>query len=307
MKRKVRLNTNEYFSFQTYVDKFPNIHNFVLTGARGCGKTYSVMQYIQNLTSQGGTVLYLRNNSRTLSTAKTYFTPLCIEGEEEISLGTMGAGSIVKKQFDPETHKLINKTVIGYRMAVGEYDSFKSSGKKVDFIVYEEFTSFDNIPGFNRVFSITEILESARQKNPDVYFCAIANNFTNDDVFAYIFDESKYLHVDITKPRGDYFTSNNEIQSYLDGEMLITTPVYQLSNYSCLGYLEINKTKIYLFENELKIPRVILAAKGTGKRLENNSEIANLALRGYYRSTQDRNKLEFAMGIVQRSNSSLRV
>lgn len=299
MIRNVNLSEEQYFLPKYFFNE--KIRFYALTGGRGCGKTESVRKLSQKFFNQNKKVLFIRNSPHQLSSARQYFSFLCSDNEE-IQLGSMGASSIVL--FDSDTKE---KSLIGYTLYLGDYDSFKSSKKEVDYIIYEEFSTFDRVFSFNRIFSLVEIFETIAQYNRNFYFFAISNNLFNDDLLENIFPENEFIHFFITKKNNKNAFSNNTIKKYLNGEILVPEMEMNLSEYNCIGFLDIAETKVYIFRNVKMYPSTILSSKGTGKEVGLNYSLVSILKSAVYKSLKDRNFLEFAVGLVTFAQGKLKI
>lgn len=299
MIKTVDLKENDWFLPKNFFDE--KIRFYALTGGRGCGKTESVRKLSQKFFNQNKKVLFIRNSPHQLSSARQYFSFLCSD-TEEIQLGSMGASSIVL--YDSDTKE---KTLVGYTLYLGDYDSFKSSKKEVDYIIYEEFSTFDRVFSFNRIFSLVEIFETIAQHNKNFYFFAISNNLFNDDLLENIFPDEEFIHFFITKKNNKNAFSNNTIKKYLNGEILVPEMEMNLSEYNCIGYLDIAETKVFVFRNVKLYPSTILSSKGTGKEIGLNYSLVSILKSAVYKSLKDRNFLEFAVGLVTFAQGKLKI
>lgn len=137
--------------------------------------------------------MYLRNSKKDIGTATSYFQTICSD-TQVIKLGRQGASSICITDIEDKEYN----ELIGYTLALSDYESFKSSKRLVDIIIYEEFSSFrgENI---NRVFALVELLETIRQTQPNYLFLAVSNNLYKDDLLDNILDEKDFLHIQVTK------------------------------------------------------------------------------------------------------------
>lgn len=299
MIRNVNLSEEQYFLPKDFFNE--KIRFYALTGGRGCGKTESVRKLSQKFFNENKKVLFIRNSPHQLSSARQYFSFLCSDNKE-IQLGSMGASSIVL--FDSDTKE---KSLIGYTLYLGDYDSFKSSKKEVDYIIYEEFSTFDRVFSFNRIFSLVEIFETIAQHNRNFYFFAISNNLFNDDLLENIFPENEFVHFFITKKNNKNAFSNNTIKNYLNGEILVPEMEMNLSEYNCIGFLDIAETKVYIFRNVKMYPSTILSSKGTGKEVGLNYSLVSILKSAVYKSLKDKNFLEFAVGLVTFAQGKLKI
>lgn len=299
MIKNIDLTEDRFFLPKDFFNE--KIRFYALTGGRGCGKTESVRTLSRKFFNENKKVLFIRNSPHQLSNARQYFSFLCSENEE-IQLGSMGASSIVL--FDSDTKE---KSLIGYTLYLGDYDSFKSSKKEVDYIIYEEFSTFDRVFSFNRIFSLVEIFETIAQHNRNFYFFAISNNLFNDDLLENIFPEDEFIHFFITKKNNKNAFSNNTIKKYLNGEILVPEMEINLSEYNCIGFLDIAETKVYIFRNVKMYPSTILSSKGTGKEIGLNYSLVSILKSAVYKSLKDRNFLEFAVGLVTFAQGKLKI
>ena len=299
MIKNIDLTENRFFLPKDFFNE--KIRFYALTGGRGCGKTESVRTLSRKFFNENKKVLFIRNSPHQLSSARQYFSFLCSENEK-IQLGSMGASSIVL--FDSDTKE---KSLIGYTLYLGDYDSFKSSKKEVDYIIYEEFSTFDRVFSFNRIFSLVEIFETIAQHNRNFYFFAISNNLFNDDLLENIFPENEFVHFFITKKNNKNAFSNNTIKKYLNGEILVPEMEMNLSEYNCIGFLDIAETKVFIFRNVKMYPSTILSSKGTGKEVGLNYSLVGILKSAVYKSLKDRNFLEFAVGLVTFAQGKLKI
>lgn len=299
MIKNIDLTEDRFFLPKDFFDE--KIRFYALTGGRGCGKTESVRALSRKFFNENKKVLFIRNSPHQLSSARQYFSFLCSESEE-IQLGSMGASSIVL--FDSDTKE---KSLVGYTLYLGDYDSFKSSKKEVDYIIYEEFSTFDRVFSFNRIFSLVEIFETIAQHNKNFYFFAISNNLFNDDLLENIFPENEFIHFFITKKNNKNAFNNNTIKKYLNGEILVPELEMNLSEYNCIGFLDIAETKVFIFRNIKMYPSTILSSKGTGKEVGLNYSLVGILKSAVYKSLKDRNFLEFAVGLVTFAQGKLKI
>jgi len=307
MDKKINLkNPDEWFYVENEIEKiradYPDIRTYVLTGARGCGKTQSTHGKIKKLYESGKIALYIRNAKRDIPTARQYFAFLGDGVGRQVTLGSMGASTIVLEDKDNS-----EKELIGYSLFLGDYEVFKSAKRHVDYIVYEEFSSFTNGSAINRVFALTELRETIRQTCPDFEFFAISNNIFKDDLFDNLLDTDQFIHWQITKKTPSSGIKNLAIKSYLEGEYLVPDIVINLSHYKCMGYVTIANTPLYIFEWEYGIPKYVLSSTGTGDRMKLDTETIQIIRQAHYRSLKDRNKCEFVVGLVTFADAKLRV
>lgn len=157
------------------------------------------------------------------------------------------------------------------------------------------------------MFGLTEILESVRQNNPNYYLFAISNNLYKDTLFNYLLNASDFLEIEIKKDTPNKKISNNIINSYLSGDYLVPNLYINLKYYDCLGYIEINNFKVYIFKNSLKFPSIVLSSKGTGKKIPLSAEIVDTLQMGYYKNLDERNKIEFIVGLLLYAKKKLYV
>lgn len=297
MLKNVHLKDNEYFSVQDYMNLYPNINIFVLCGARGCGKTYSVCEEVKKMFSLGKVGLYIRNSRQACSSARSYFSFLSDENSQ-IKLGRLGAGSVTLSTKDTDI-------LIGYMLYLGDQETFKSSRKKIDYVIYEEFSTFGN-ERLNRAFNLIELLESIRQSSPNYKMFAIANNLFEDDLFSVNFTEESFLQIQIHKRAQLDNVKNKAVQNYLSGDILVPQISYNLSNYQCVGYVEVASTKIFLYDGgENLLNRWVLSTKGIQTVLRLDSTTARIIVSAVYKNVHDRNRLEFVVGLVEFSYKRL--
>ena len=254
---------------------------------------------IQKRFQKGEVGLYLRNDKLALSTARTYFSVLA-DDHHTIELGRppFGAGSVAL--FPDKTLKDEEPRLIGYTLALSDYDRFKSSKKIVQYAIYEEFTNLNTLVQINRAFSFVEILETARQGYPNITVYACANNLVKDTLFEWLFNDNDYLEIAITKPvrKAKSHYRSSSIESYLTGGVLVDTPVFDISSYSCEGYYQLSNEKVYIYTNRLRIPSFIISDKGNQKKLTLNANAIMLLKSASYKSLDVRNRLEFAVGLA---------
>lgn len=301
MRKEITLKDDQYFTYDDLClyEKKGDFTVIALTGARGAGKTESLRVMIQKRFQKGEVGLYLRNDKLALSTARTYFSVLADE-HHTIELGRppFGAGSIAL--FPDKTLKDEEPRLIGYTLALSDYDRFKSSKKIVQYAIYEEFTNLNKLVQINRAFSFVEILETARQGYPNITVYACANNLVKDTLFEWLFDDKDYLEIAITKPvrKAKSHYRSSSIESYLTGGVLVDTPVFDISSYSCNGYYQLSNEKVYIYTNKLRIPSVIISDKGNQKKLTLNANAIRVIKSATYKSLDVRNRLEFAVGLA---------
>lgn len=304
MLKKIDLSDSEFFSLSDFIDE--NINIYVMTGARGCGKTYSTAVFIEQLFQKGAVGLYVRNGKNELSTARQYFSFLIKNHNiQRINLGSMGAGSVVLEEQN-DVGKWEHQTLIAYTLWLSDYELLKSSKRKIDYIIYEEYSSLTT-RGINRMFSLTEIIESVRQQNSNYYLFAISNNLYKDDLFNHLLNEDEFIHFEITKVTPNLKVKNKIVKSYLNGDYLIPDININLNGYDCLGYIESGGIKVYIFKNKFKFPQVVLSSKGTGKCIKLTAEIIQLLQNGYYKNLNERNEIEFIIGLLTFAKNKLYV
>ena len=290
MDKIIDLKNNEWFNIEN--ERIPGIRFYAITGGRGCGKTYSVLEKVKKAIQNGKQILYIRNSKKDIGTATSYFQTICNDSYE-IKLGRMGASSIC--MINREDKEDI--TLIGYTLALCDYETFKSSKRLVDIVIYEEFSSFTG-ENINRIFSLVEIFETIRQTNPNFELYAISNNLYKDDLLDNIMDESDFLHIQVKKELEHKTFNNKTINAYLQGAYLMEDFNLNLSAYKCLGYIKSVEDKIYLYYNELKYPMTILSTKGTGSQINIDMDVIKLLRTAVYRNLHERNKLEFSVGLL---------
>ena len=290
MDKIINLKENEWFNIEN--EHLNNIRFYAITGGRGCGKTYSILQKVKNLIQKGKKVLYIRNSKKDIGTATSYFQSICNENYI-IKLGRQGASSI--SMINIENKEDI--TLIGYTLALSDYETFKSSKRFVDIVIYEEFSSFTG-ENINRVFALVEIFETIRQTNPNFELYAISNNLYKDDLLDNIMNNGDFLHIQITKKLTHKTFNNNTINAYLQGNYLMEDFNLNLSQYKCLGYVKSVEDKVYLYFNDLKYPTTVLSISGTGKEINIDMDVIKLLKNAVYRNLHERNKLEFSVGLL---------
>lgn len=300
MKKRVTLEGAEsWFEFRKVRDEVKDVKFLVFTGARGCGKTVSVHEEIRGHFSKNEIGLYIRNSHRDVATARQYFSFLA-NGDAKINLGSLGASSVV---LEPDKD---SKELVAYTLFIADYEVLKSSKRKIDYIVYEEFSSFSNGSAINRIFALTEIIETISQTNPNFKFYAISNNIFEDDLFDNLLDDSEFMHYQIVKKTVKNGIKNKAIKHYLEGEYLVPDIVINLAHYKCLGYVMIANSKLYIFTWDYGIPKYVISSTGAGIKLDLDTEIINIISTASYRSLKDRNKCEFLVGLVRFSGLKLR-
>ena len=301
MRKEITLKDDQYFTYDDLClyEKKGDFTVIALTGARGAGKTESLRVMIQKRFQKGEVGLYLRNDKLALSTARTYFSVLA-DDHHTIELGRppFGAGSIAL--FPDKTLKNEEPRLIGYTLALSDYDRFKSSKKIVQYAIYEEFTNLNTLVQINRAFSFVEILETARQGCPNITVYACANNLVKDTLFEWLFNDEDYLEIAISKTsrKAKSHYRSSSIESYLTGGVLVDTPVFDISSYSCDGYYQLSNEKVYIYTNKLRIPSVIISDKGNQKNLTLNANAIRVLKSATYKSLDVRNRLEFAVGLA---------
>lgn len=303
MKKKVVIeNQNEWFEFSKYRDDVKAIRFRVFTGARGCGKTVSTHNEIRDMYHDGKIGLYIRNSRNDLATARQYFSFLCESGTaEQINLGGLGASTVVL-----ENKEEVEKKLVAYTLWLGDFETFKSSKRHVDYVVYEEFSSFGNGSAINRIFSLTEIIETISQTVPDFLFYALSNNIFEDDLFDNLLDDNQFIHYQIVKKSVKNGIKNAAIKGYLEGEYLVPDIVINLSNYKCLGYVMIANCKLFIFESDWQIPKYVLSSTGSGRQIKLDTASIDMINQASYKSLKDRNKCEFLVGLVKFAGHKLR-
>lgn len=298
MEKVIDLKFDEWFNIENQLQD--DLQFYAITGGRGCGKTFSILQYVKKEIAKGKKVLYLRNSKKDIGTATSYFQTICSD-TQVIKLGRQGASSICITDIEDKEYN----ELIGYTLALSDYESFKSSKRLVDIIIYEEFSSFrgENI---NRVFALVELLETIRQTQPNYLFLAVSNNLYKDDLLDNILDEKDFLHIQVTKELSATTFKNKTINAYLQGAYLMDDFNLNLSDYKCIGFIVSIETKIYLYYNEYKYPMTILSTAGTGKQIKIDMDIIKMLCSAVYRSLSDRNKLEFNVGLLTNLNNRYR-
>lgn len=304
MKKRVELDSNEWFKLKD--QKEDGVKFYVMTGARGCGKTVSVHNEIRKLYKEGKTGLYIRNSRHDIATARQYFSFLAEERGENyiVNLGSLGASTVVME--NRENKGDVEKDLIAYTLFIADYETLKSAKRKIDYIVYEEFSSFVNGSSINRIFALTEIIETISQTVPNFIFYAISNNIYEDDLFDNLLDEDEFIHCQIIKKTIKNGIKNAAIKHYLEGEYLVPDIVINLARYKCLGFVMIAKSKLYVFNWDLGIPKYVISSTGSGNKLPLDTETINIISQASYRSLKDRNKCEFLVGLVRFSGVKLK-
>lgn len=301
MKKRIVLpSPDDWFEFKKEKESVPDIKFYVFTGARGCGKTVSVHEEIKDLFRNGKVGLYIRNSRRDIATARQYFSFLATD-ETIVNLGSLGASTVVLENKDEDT-----KDLIAYTLFIADYEVLKSAKRTIDYVVYEEFSSFTNGSSINRIFALTEIIETISQTNPDFKFYAISNNIFEDDLFDNLLDEDEFMHYQIVKKTIKNGIKNRAIKSYLEGEYLVPDVIINLAHYRCLGYVKIADSKLYVFYWDYGIPKYVISSKGTGDEIKLDTEMINMISQASYRSLKDRNKCEFLVGLIRFSGLKLR-
>lgn len=303
MKKRVELKKDEWFELNKM--KIDGLKFYVMTGARGCGKTVSVHDEIRKLHKGGKVGLYIRNSRHDISTARQYFSFLAEERgcDHIVNLGSLGASTVV---LENKEEKETVKDLIAYTLFIADYETLKSAKRQIDYIIYEEFSSFTNGSSINRIFALTEIIETVSQTNPNFVFYAISNNIYEDDLFDNLLDDSEFVHYQIVKKTIKNGIKNVAIKHYLEGEYLVPDIVINLARYKCLGFVSIAGSKLYLFNWDLGIPKYVISSTGSGHKLSLDTETINLITQASYRSLKDRNKCEFLVGLVRFSGVKLR-
>lgn len=298
MNKKVRIDEDKWFELEQFDT---DLQYIVLTGARGCGKTVSIQKEVKKHFNLNEVCLYIRNKHNDVSTARQYFDFLCKENEV-ITLGSLGASSIVL-----ENRERGDKVLVGYSLFISDYEVFKSSKRKIDYVIYEEFSSFSSSYSVNRIFSLTEIIETISQTRKDFKFYALSNNIFEDDLFDNLLNEEDFIHYQIVKKTNKDNIKNLAIRHYLEGEYLVPDIVINLSEYRCLGYVQIANSKLYIFQDEFSDPEFVVSSSGNGKELKIDTSLTNMLRRASYRSLKERNKCEFLTGLLKFSSSKIRV
>lgn len=293
------LDDNEYFDIETemreYICRF-----FAMTGARGCGKTYSFQKKSAKLFEMDWKCLYIRNSRNTIATARQYFSFL-EKGDWFINLGSMGASTIVL-----ENKVTGDKILVGYTLWICEYEMLKSSKRQLDYIVYEEFSTFSGGTSINRILALTEIFETISQTNPNFLFFAISNNLYYDDLLENLLDNDMFVHFQITKNVIKNGVKNSAIRAYLQGEYLLPEIVINLKNHKCIGHIEVAETKVYIFESEYYVPKYVLSSTGSGDKMKLDTETIDIIRMSTYKSMRERNKCEFVVGLLLTAGNKLR-
>lgn len=300
MDKVIKLSSSEYFELDKYLKK--DVRFYVLTGARGCGKTVSMLNKCKEFFKQNKVCLYIRNSKSDLATARQYFSYLADE-RHIINLGGLGANTIVLQSTEDRE----DKRLIGYTLFINDYETFKSSKRKVDYIIYEEFSSFTSGVIINRVFSLTELMESIRQTNHDFMFFAISNNIFKDTLFDNLLNSKDFIHYQIIKENNKNNFINNAIQRYLNGDYIVPDITINMSKYKCQGFVEVAGIKVFVYKNINLFPVYVLSSKGTGEQLLLNFDTISIIKQASYRSLTDRNALEFAVGLICFANKKLKI
>lgn len=301
MRNEIKLSKTEYFTLEkldSMTKDISGLRAVALTGGRSIGKTETLRKLIKREHRKGHVGLYLRNSRDALSSSKQYFSVLINDAEtEEIQLGKNGAGSISlctipkSPEYPPE--------LLGYTLSLSDYESFKSSKRTIDYIIYEEFSTFRAQRGFNRLFALCEVYETCRQNNPELMLYAVANNLFQDDILEHVFDDKSLLSISITKPitAANQFYAKN-LLGYLAGDGVCGALSLSLTGYQCKGYLSAMGCKVHLFASDYCYPPVILSDRGTGEELPMSPDNLRALQCGVYRSLSARNNLELAVGVI---------
>lgn len=300
MDKVVKLSSSEYFELDKFLKK--DIRFYVLTGARGCGKTVSMLNKCKEFFKENKTCLYIRNSKSDLATARQYFSYLA-DDNHIINLGSLGANTIVLQSTEDKE----DKRLIGYTLFINDYETFKSSKRKVDYIIYEEFSSFTSGIIINRVFSLTELMESIRQTNPNFMFFAISNNIFKDTLFDNLLNSEDFIHYQIIKENNKNNFINSAIQRYLNGDYIVPDITINMSKYKCMGFVAVAGIKIFIYKNPNLLPNYVLSIKGTGQSMQLNFDSIAIIKQASYRSLTDRNALEFAVGLICFANKKLKI
>lgn len=299
---KRHLKDNEFFTVE-YLDEYLkqyNVRFMAITGARGCGKTYSFLELVRDLFENDKKALYIRNSRKGISGARQYFSVL-EHGDWVVSLGGLGASTIVLENKDSG-----DKILIGYTLWICDYEEFKSSKKKVNYVIYEEFSTFSGGTGMNRILALTELFETIAQTDPNFLFFAIANNLFYDDLLENLMEEKEFLHIQLTKNVVKNGIKNSAIKAYLQGEYLLPELSINLKNHDCIGFIEVAHTKVYIYESEFANPKFVLSSTGTGKKLHVDSDITDKIRFANYKNMKERNRCEFVVGILLQAANLLR-
>ncbi len=297
MEKQVKLKNNEYFSLEDELKIYDDLQFVVMTGARGCGKTFSTSKLLKKYFSVGKSCLYLRNTRDDLATARQYFNFLIDDHEiQRINLGSLGANTIVFEEKD-ESGRWSYQELVGYTLAISDFERLKSAKRQIDYIVYEEFSSLSTRK-VNRVFSLTEIIETVRQTCPKFLFFAISNNLYKDTLFNVLLDDNAFIHFEITKKTPNLTVKNVIVKNYLQGDYLIPDISISLKNYHCVGFVQVAGQNIYIFYSASDYPEYVLSSKGAGVQLKLDSEIIRIMSTAYYKNLNERNEIEFLVGLI---------
>ena len=304
MKVNVDVEKDKWFVYKEHRHLAKDMRFIVMTGARGCGKTVSCNGEIRDHFRKKDIGLYVRNSRTELSSARQYFNFLAVEKGEgwEIGLGTMGAGSVT----------LINREtgdceLIAYTLSIIEFEKLKSSKKKLDYVIYEEFSTFSGGQSINRVFALIEIIETISQTNPNFLFYALSNNIFEDDLFDNLLADDEFIHFIITRPTARTNVKNKTIKAYLEGDFLVPDVTINLTHYAPLGYVEVANSRIYIFYDEYSFPQYVISSTGKGSKLRIDTDVLDMVKRASYRSLKDRNKCEFLVGLLRFAGNKLKV
>lgn len=296
------LKNDEYFTIdylKSYLKEY-KVRFIAITGARGCGKTYSFLEYVRDFFENDKKALYIRNSRKGIASARQYFSVL-EHGDWVVTLGSLGASTIVLENKDSG-----DKILIGYTLWICDYEEFKSSKKKINYVIYEEFSTFSGGTGMNRILALTELFETISQTDPNFYFFAIANNLFYDDLLENLLDSEMFLHIQLTKDVVKNGVKNSAIKAYLQGEYLLPELSINLKNHECLGYIDVANTKVYIFESEFHLPKYVISSTGSGGKLHIDTSITDMIRMANYKNMKERNKCEFVVGILLQASHLLR-
>ena len=164
----------------------------------------------------------------------------------------------------------------------------------------EELIEFQKNAKKEYDYNLHQLKELKNSKSPKAYYF---------DTYEYTryFPENEFIHFFITKKNNKNAFSNNTIKKYLNGEILVPELEMNLSDYNCIGFLDIVETKVFIFRNINQYPSTILSSKGTGKEVGLNYSLVGILKSAVYKSLKDRNFLEFAVGLVTFAQGKLKI
>lgn len=171
--KTIKLDKGEYTQLDDIFDKHDVI---ILSGARGCGKSYPTAKYISSLleNDEDAKFIYMRIMDEELATIHSWASDLELSNltaclKNKVERGKPGRGDIKLTGYDADTGKSIVERLIGKCISLNNSHLFKS-GKYNEYkaIVFEEYTHKDTHPVYEQeyVFNFIENVISIFRDRP---------------------------------------------------------------------------------------------------------------------------------------------